>query len=161
MSAAGQLGLPEQIPPGSPPVPQPRYGEAQGRLTIPQIEALERRRSGDALQPYYMTGFYQSNPAMLMEDMTRRALIQYLATVIGDYWPSQLLELYGEDDVRVTLWNCANIFECHDWRRRGIARPAAYLRWLLRSKRPPEYTAGEAWFIEPDDQPSYTDRWGG
>ena len=148
MSAPEQMGLPEEIPDGSAPVPQPRWGEAHGRFTEPQIEALERRRSGDALQPYYMTGFYQDNPALLVEDMTRRALIQYLARVIGEYWPTQLLDAYGEDDVRLTLWYCADIFKCHDWRRRGIAKPAAYLRWLLRSKRPPEYTSGKAWFIE-------------
>lgn len=149
MSAA-QMGLPEEIPEGSAPVPQPRYGEGQGRLTLPQIERLERRRSGDALQPYYMAGFYQDEPAMLVEDMTRRALVQYLAHVIGEYWPSQLLQEYGEDEVRLTLWNCANVFECHDWRRRGIRKPAAYLRWLLRSKNPPEAVdEGRGWFNDP------------
>ena len=62
------------------------------------------------------------------------ALHKYLFSVIGERWPAQLIDLYGLDLVRQTLSFATGSYG-FAFRKGGIDKPAAYLRWLLSRAR--------------------------
>ena len=69
-------------------------------------------------------------PEELIAQLTVEALHTYLADVIQERWPAQLIGKYGVDQVRQTLMR-ATALHGLAFERDGIRTPAAYLRWLL------------------------------
>ena len=74
------------------------------------------------------------DPADLVWQFTVPALRTYLEDVIGERWAGQLLEQYGVDLVRETLYRYTG-FHGYAFSGGAIHTPAAYLRYQLHRAR--------------------------
>ena len=106
-------------------------------------------------------GFYIENPVFLMDDLPEQGLIQFLADVVGDYWPYQLMEEYGDERIRATVRGCLEVYGKFDWKAVGIEKPAGYLRSLLAKGTVPGRgrAASRGWFVEAERRRDGETKW--
>lgn len=162
-----QLSLPEPSSqqPQAPAQATPRYGEGQGRLSKQSVDRLAAMGTPpeqfDYLQVFFMAGFYIENPVFLMDDLPEQGLIQFLADVVGDYWPYQLMEEYGDERIRATVRGCLEVYGKFDWKAVGIEKPAGYLRSLLAKGTVPGRgrAASRGWFVEAERRRDGETKW--
>ena len=114
------------------PSPEPRWGEDRGRLSRTRCEQISEIglpfTEHDYLHEFRTAGFYVDYPVFLIDDLPYHGIVQYLAQILGDNYPEQLVEKYGIEKVRAHLRGCLVVFDCMNWRKVGIKSPAAWFR---------------------------------